>query len=117
LRAADRGSATAELAVGLPVVVLLLVAGLTAVNAVATQLRCVDAAREAALAASRGEPGEAAGRRSAPDGAAVTVEVRGDVVHAQVRAPVRSLGGLIGGLTVSGDAVAAVEPGSPEPVP
>jgi len=113
----DRGSATAELAVGLPVVVLLLLAGLTAVNAVTTQLRCVDAARDAALAASRGEPGEAAGRRSAPDGAVVTVEVSGDTVHARVRAPVRALGGLVGGLTVTADAVAATEPGGPEPMP
>ncbi len=50
---ADRGSVTAELAVALPALVLLLLAGLTAVQAVTVQLRCVDAAREAARAAAR----------------------------------------------------------------
>lgn len=111
----DRGSATAELAVGLPVVVVLLFAGLTAISAVTTQLQCVDAARDAALAASRGEPGEAAGRRSAPADAVVTVTVDGDTVRAQVRAPVRPIGGLLPRLRVSAGAVAALEPGEPGP--
>lgn len=111
----DRGSATAEMAVGLPALVLFLLAGLTAVSAVTTQLRCLDAARDGALAASRGEPGTAAARRTAPEGAAVTVVVEADTVRVRVGAPVRPLGGLLPRLAVAADAVAAVEPGAPEP--
>jgi Flp pilus assembly protein TadG len=113
----DRGSFTAELAAGLPALMLLLFVGLTAVSAVTTHAQCVDAAREAALAASRGEAGVAAGARSAPAGAAVSVTVEGGRVVATVRAPVRALGARLHRLTVTAKAVAAVEPGSPEPLP
>jgi Flp pilus assembly protein TadG len=113
----DRGSFTAELAAGLPALVLLLVAGLTAVSAVTTKAQCVDAAREAALAASRGEPGAAAGERAAPPGATVSVTVDGDVATATVWAPVRSLGARLSRLTVEAVAVAAVEPGAPQAAP
>jgi len=109
----DRGSLTAELAAALPVVVFLLLAGLTAVNAVGTKLRCLDAAREGARAAARGDSGEDAGRRAAPPGATVTVVVDGDTVRASVRAAVRPLGPHLPGLSVDADAVAAVEPGTP----
>jgi hypothetical protein len=107
----DRGSITAELAVALPVVVLLLLTGLAAVNAVATKLRCVDAAREAARAEARGEPGAAAGQRAAPDGATVSVEVGDGTVRATVRTVTHPLGNLLPGLPVEGYAVAAREPG------
>jgi hypothetical protein len=113
----DRGSFTAELAAGLPALILLLLAGLTAVNAVTTRAGCLDAAREAALAASRGEPGGAAGGRSAPPGAHVSVTVDGDRVIATVRAPVRTLGARLPSITVLATAVAAVEPGAPGPQP
>ncbi|MDO3701599.1 TadE family type IV pilus minor pilin [Micromonospora sp. C28SCA-DRY-2] len=113
----DRGSFTAELAAGLPALVLLLLAGLTAVSAASTRAGCLDAAREAALAASRGEDGTAAGRRSAPSGAEVSVAVVGERVHATVRAPVRSLGARLPRVTVVATAVAAVEPGAPGPQP
>ncbi|MEJ3749756.1 TadE family type IV pilus minor pilin [Actinomycetes bacterium KLBMP 9797] len=111
----DRGSFTAELAAGLPALMLLLFGGLTAVNAVTTKAHCVDAAREAALAAARGEPGVAAGRRAGPPAADVTVTVDGDVVVATVRAAVRPLGVRLPRVTVTANAVAAVEPGAPEP--
>jgi hypothetical protein len=104
---------TAELAVALPVVMVLMLVGFTGVNAVGTKLRCVDAAREAARAAARGEPGEPAGRRVAPDGATVTVVVDGDTVRATVQAGVRPLGVHLPGVTVAATAVAAVEPGAP----
>ncbi|MFI6331675.1 TadE family type IV pilus minor pilin [Micromonospora chersina] len=113
----ERGSFTAELAAGLPALMLLLFAGLTAVNAVTTRAGCLDAAREAALAAARGEPGSAAGSRYAPAGADISVTVAGDRVTVTVRAPVRSFGARLPRLTVSGTAVAAVEPGSPGPLP
>ncbi len=53
---ADRGSATAELAVSLPALVLLLMVGVLAIVAVTNQLGCVAIARDTALAAARGEP-------------------------------------------------------------
>jgi hypothetical protein len=112
----DRGSATAELAVGLPAVVVLLLAGLTAVGAVAIRLECVDAAREVALGVARGQPASSV-THGAPDHAEVTVEVRGDTVHATVRAKVPLLGTRLPAVMVAGAAVAAIEPGSPSPVP
>jgi hypothetical protein len=84
------------------------------VSAVTTKLRCVDAAREAARTAARGEDGSRAGRRTAPDGAEVAVTITGDTVTATVRAPVRPLGGRLPNLSVRASAVAAVEPGAPE---
>ncbi|HEU4425317.1 MAG TPA: TadE family type IV pilus minor pilin [Pilimelia sp.] len=110
---ADQGSFTAELAAGLPALVLLLLVGLTAVTAATAKLQCVDAAREAALAASRGESGELAGRRNAPYGADIAVVDDGSTVTATVRAPVRALGARLPYLTVSAFAVAALEPGMP----
>src|SRR2546430_2996457 len=100
-RRADRGSVTAELAVALPALVLLLLAGLTAVMAVLAKLECVDAAREAARAAARGDSGITAGARVAPHGATVLVDADGELVRATVRAPVRPLGGHLPGFTVS----------------
>ncbi|MEV5693174.1 TadE family type IV pilus minor pilin [Micromonospora globbae] len=109
----DRGSFTAELAAGLPALLLLLLAGLTAVDAVSTRATCLHAAREAALAASRGEDGPSAGARAAPPGADVTVAVGGERVQVTVRAPVRALGTRLPRITVVATAVAAVEPGVP----
>jgi TadE-like protein len=106
---------TAELAAAMPVVVLLLLAGMTGVSAVITELRCVDAAREAARTAARGGPGVPAGRRAAPPGASVAVTTDGDTVHATVRATVRPLGPHLPGFAVEGSAVAAVEPFSVDP--
>jgi Flp pilus assembly protein TadG len=103
------------LAVGLPALMLLLFVGLMAVSAVTTKLQCVDAAREAARAAARGEQGTSAGRIAAPGGAAVEITIAGDTVTATVRAPVRALGPHLPSLSVHAAAVAAVEPGAPEP--
>jgi Flp pilus assembly protein TadG len=113
MRRTDRGSVTVELAVALPVIVVLLLGGLTAVNAVATKMRCVDAAREAARAEARGEPGVAAGRRAAPAGAEVSVSASGETVTATVQATTYPLGGRLPGFTVVGTAVASREPGEP----
>lgn len=51
----DRGSATAELAVSLPALVLLLMVGVLAITAVTTKLGCVSAARDMALSLARGQ--------------------------------------------------------------
>lgn len=110
----DRGSFTAELAAGLPALLLFLLAGLTAVNAVSAQAGCLHAAREAALAAARGADGIAEGERAAPPGAEVSVSVDGERVRTTVRAPVRALGGRLPRITVVATAVAAVEPGAAE---
>ncbi|WP_416901536.1 TadE family type IV pilus minor pilin [Micromonospora echinospora] len=111
----DRGSFTAELAAGLPALMLLLLAGLTVVSAATTKASCLDAAREAALAASRGESGRASGVRVAPAGADISVEIGQDRVTVTVRAPVRTLGANLPRVTVAATAVAAVEPGVPLP--
>ncbi|MFJ2084562.1 TadE family type IV pilus minor pilin [Micromonospora chokoriensis] len=99
------------MAAGLPALLLLLLAGLTSVNAVTAQASCLHAAREAALAAARGEDGSAAAGRAAPPGAEVSVSADGGRVQATVRAPVRTLGGRLPRITVVATAVAAVEPG------
>ncbi|MFI6783899.1 TadE family type IV pilus minor pilin [Micromonospora sp. NPDC050276] len=102
------------MAAGLPALLLLLLAGLTAVNAVSTQASCLHTAREAALAVARGGEGGAEGGRAAPPGAEVSVSIDGDRVRATVRAPVRTLGGRLPRITVVATAVAAVEPGAHE---
>lgn len=107
----DRGSATAELAVSLPALVLLLFTALTAVVAVRTQLECVDAAREAARSAARGDAGVAAGRRVAPSAAVVAVVPEGDVVLATVSVRLHPLGDQGPGFLITATAVAAAEPG------
>jgi TadE-like protein len=106
----ERGSATVELAVGLPVLVLLLLFALGAVDAVIARMECVDAARDGVLAAARGDDGTAAARDRAPAFAAVSVGRDGDRVRAEVRVRVRPLGPHLPGIEVSGTAVAEVEP-------
>lgn len=108
----ERGSVAAEFATALPVVILLLLTGVSAITAVGTRMRCLDAAREAALAGSRGESAEHAASLRAPPGATVTVEPGPETVTASVSADVPLLGGLLPPLRVSGDAVAATEPGA-----
>jgi hypothetical protein len=89
---------------------LLLLAGLTAVGAVTTKAQCVDAAREGALAASRGQPGVEAAARVAPPGADVLVRPDAESVTVVVRARIRVLGGALPVLTLEERAVAAREP-------
>lgn len=111
----DRGTATAELAVVLPALMLVVAACLTAISVLFAQLRCVDAAREAARAAARGE-GDAVVRsvagRSAPDGAGVRVDVAGTEVRVTVSAVAGAGGGLLPAFGVEATAVALREPGA-----
>jgi Flp pilus assembly protein TadG len=106
----DRGSFTAEFAAGLPALMLLLFAGLAAVAAVSTQLQCVDAAREGAIAAARGDPGAATAARIAPAASDVDVMIGADSVTVTVGARVAMLGTRLPALTVRATAVAAREP-------
>ena len=101
----DRGSATAELACSLPALALLVLAGLTAVAAVRSQLECVDAAREVARAVARGETPPAP-----PAGATVTYGREDDAVRATVSVHHSPLGPHLPGFDVSATAVAAEEP-------
>ena len=112
-RCRDRGMATAEMAVALPALVVLVAAGMTAVSVLTAQLRCVDAAREAARAAARGE--EAAivrslAERSGPAGSEVQVTSGGQEVEVTVSAVADSVGGLLPAVRVRASAVALREP-------
>ena len=111
----ESGAATAELAMALPLLVAVTV-GLVWLLAVgAAQLRVVDAAREAARVAARGDSTEAAvsqGLQVAPEGSRVTVAVAGDRVRAAAVGRVAGPGGLfdfLPAVTVHAEAVAAVE--------
>jgi Flp pilus assembly protein TadG len=105
---------TAETAVVLPVLLLVLAGAVAVVTVVGAHLRCVDAAREGARAAARGEDvasvTEIVGR-AAPRGAVATVAVGEDEVRVTVTARIAPLGPVPLGVTVSAEAVALREPG------
>lgn len=109
---------TAETAVVLPVLLLVLAAAVSAVVVVGAQLRCVDAAREGARAAARGEPVAAVhelAAHAAPDGATTDLDV-GETVRVTVAATVEPLGPLLWRIEVSATATGLREPaagGSP----
>jgi len=86
-------------------VLVLCLAGITAVS---MQVRCVDAAREAARLAARGDDAAAipAARRIAPGGAAVRVRRDGDFFVATVVAH----SNLLPTLNIRADAVSSAEP-------
>lgn len=89
----DAGTATAELAVALPAVVMALAAVLSVGQAVVAQIRCVDAARSGARAAARGDP-PATVRGLAlagMEGAAVSVQQHGALVSVSVSRPLTLL--------------------------
>lgn len=109
----DRGMATAEFAVALPALVLVVTFALGAVNLMLDKVRCVDAARDGALVASRGGDGVAAARARAPAGATVTVVTNGSEVRVVVTMRAAPLGLSIGTFGVSATSVAVVEPGPP----
>jgi Flp pilus assembly protein TadG len=70
------GYVTAETAMVLPVLAILLAVGLWAVAVAGAQLRCIDAARDAARAVARGESdssASAAASAAAPPGAHIDI--------------------------------------------
>lgn len=89
----ESGMVTAEFAVALPAVIIVLALALGALAAATDQLRCVDAARVGARAAARGDTQvsiQQVARRAAPQGSSVSV--RGDrTVTVTVTAPSRAL--------------------------
>lgn len=106
----DRGAVTVEAAVALISLVAVLAFGLAGVAAVGDQLRCADAAREAARLAARGEPETArdAAQRIAPSGAQLDMNATSTGISVTVR--VEPAGGLLPGIEVSADAYAVPEP-------
>ncbi|GAA5164905.1 MULTISPECIES: TadE family type IV pilus minor pilin [Amycolatopsis] len=110
----DRGAVTVEAAIALTALTLvfgLLLAGLVAVVG---QVRCTDAAGEAARLAARGDRtgAEMAAARIAPVGARITIEATGEEVVVEVAA--EPIGGLLPGVHLRGRAYALLEPGVPD---
>lgn len=89
----QRGSATAELAVVLPSMVLVLAVLVWVIAVASMQLRCVEAARAGARAAARGEADAAIARRARGStglrDAEVRIRRRAGEVSVEVRAAMR----------------------------
>lgn len=109
--------ATAEFAVALPALILVVVLALAAISTVSDQVRCIDAARATARLLARGDSTGSAvaqGRRLAPGGATFTVGGSGSEVTVNVVSrPRPGLGWLGTRAAPSGQAVAAREDVAP----
>jgi TadE-like protein len=110
--------ATAEFAVVLPAVVLVLALSLGALGLAWDQVRCVDAARAGARAASRGDSYGAVilvASRAAPARAKVSVVTSSVLVRVSVVSRPRVAGSLLPGwLRAGSTASAAREPSDPQ---
>ncbi|KQW47105.1 hypothetical protein ASC77_18180 [Nocardioides sp. Root1257] len=115
----ERGAATAELAMTLPLLLAVTIGLVWLLSVGAAQVRAVDAARETARAVARGDATDAAiarGERVAPPGSTVTVrDGGGGEVTAVVVGRVSGPGGLfdLPFAQVSAEAVAASEETTP----
>jgi hypothetical protein len=110
---ADGGAVTVEAALALCSLMVFLALAVGALAATAGTVRCLDASRELARLAARGEPdrGRAVAADLAPAGARLELARNGDTVTAEVSVQlVRPLP-----LRIGGRAVAAVEPGVGSP--
>lgn len=105
----DRGSVTVEAALVLAVLVMVVAACLAGIGCIIGQLRCADAAREAARLAGRGDSAGAASAVAsiAPSGAVLALDVSGNLITATVS--VGAISGLLPGVAVRASATAAVE--------
>lgn len=82
---------TAEAAMVIPILLLVTVALAWLVTLGIAQVRCLDAAREGARLAARGEPSDAVtavAERAGPAGARAAVDGAGDTVTVTVEAPI-----------------------------
>jgi hypothetical protein len=118
--AGDAGMATAELAVAMPVLALVVGALLWSLQIAGAHLACGAAAREAARALARGESGAVLADRAGalPAGARLEVRERPDSWQVSVRLPARrgaGLAALLPAIEIRGEAVAAKEPSTEEP--
>lgn len=113
--AVEGGYVTAETAVVLPVLLVVLAMAVWVLAAVGAQLRCTDAAGVGARSAARGDSAQQvdqATRAAAPAAARVDVAVGAELVEVRVTARVRPFGAALSALPsveVSGRAVAARE--------
>ncbi len=109
----DRGAVTVEAAVALASFALVLGLAICGLMAAADQVRCVDAAREAARLTARGEPEQAkeAAARIAPANAQITITTKAE--HIEVNIQATPVNGLLPGVTVHAKAFAVREPGDP----
>ena len=105
----DRGSVTVEAALVLAVLVVVVTSCLAGIGCVVAQMRCADAAREAARLAGRGDGAGAAAAVKAigPGGAVLTVEVGPQLVTATVS--VGAVSGVLPGVTIRASATASNE--------
>ena len=112
----ERGFVTAETAMVMPTLMGLGLALVLVVTAAATQLRCADAAWEAARGLARGEPADFATRvvdQLGPAGASVSVETVDGSVLVRVSAQLAISGALLPAIHVEGHARVTCEPGTP----
>ncbi len=115
-RDADGGMVTIEAAVALCAFVTVLAIVLAGVSMVLDQIRCTDAAREAARLVARGEQGRAAEAVSQiAAGATLSVTSTGDAITVTVADP--AAGGLLPGVHVHAEAYAVREPDADDPSP
>ncbi|MFD4470086.1 TadE family type IV pilus minor pilin [Rhodococcus sp. NPDC058505] len=107
----DRGAVTVEAAIALSAIVVVVMLCVAAVLAVTAQVRCIDAAREAARLAARGDRDRAVpvARRVAPAGARIDLQEAGGLVTVRVRVDAA----LLPALEVSAEAVAVLEESAP----
>lgn len=112
MRGDDRGSVTVEAALGIGALTFVSALLLAGIGVASDQLRCTDAAREAARLLARGQPARAeqAVREIAPSGARLDVVREGDTITAGVEA--EPVGGLLPGIRLRSSAFAVAEPGS-----
>ncbi len=119
MRRESFGYATAELALALPSLVLVLTIGLWLQGAVALQARCLDAARAGARAAARGDQDATVRERMAkvvPSGAGIVIARDGNQITVTVDSSVAvppGLSAFVGRPTVTGSATAIDEAASP----
>jgi hypothetical protein len=100
----DAGTVTAEFAVVLPAVVLVLGCALGAIGLGGEQLRLQGAAFDAARLLGRGDSGALDRIRAVAPGARLSVRSSGAVVCADVRAPVAL--GVLSGIVLNASACA-----------
>ena len=107
----DDGMVTAELAVCLPVLVLMLAVALGTVSVASARIRVADVAREAARLAARGDSaGVAALEAHEAPAIRVVIAQSSDRVTATASARVGMLGSTLPALSVTATSVAALEP-------
>jgi Flp pilus assembly protein TadG len=85
----ERGSVTAEFAMAIPVVVLVLACCLGAIQVASQQVRLTDAAADAARTLARGDPPRVAAARvhRVASSAAMSTSTSGDFVCVRLSAP------------------------------